>query len=228
MVYDRASYSAADPSAVKNILANDDDVTTRKVTIVSGQNLVAGSVIGGTETGVPAATAGAPFSTVGGSVGNGAVTAVSADAGAMAGRWYIEITGAAGATAAFKVIRPDGQIDGTGNVGTPYNGTGSINASVADGATDYGAGHMIPIDVLYEDGDSAKKYKLSLLAATDGSQVPDLVLAEDADASGGDIEAIAYETATLVSSALTFGTGHTVATVRESLRLKGIKIDDGD
>jgi len=227
MVYDRASYSAADPSAVKNLLANSDDVTTRKVTISAG-NLVAGSVLGGVETGVPAATAGAPFSTVGGSVGNGAVSAVSADAGAMAGRWYIEITGAAGATAAFKVVRPDGQIDGTGNVGTPYNGTGSINASVADGATDYGAGHMIPIDVVYEDGDSAKTYKLSLAAATDGSQVPDLVLAQDADATDGPIEAIAYESATVVSSALTLGTGHTISTIREGLRLKGIKIDDGD
>lgn len=70
------------------------------------------------------------------------------------------------------------------------------------------------------------KYILSLSAAADGSEVPDMVLAQDVDATGGDVEAIAYETATVVATALTLGAGHTVASIRAGLRGKGIKIDD--
>lgn len=70
------------------------------------------------------------------------------------------------------------------------------------------------------------KYILSLSAASDGSQTPDMVLAQDVDASAADVEAIAYETATVVASALTIGTGHTLASIREGLRVKGITIDD--
>ncbi len=122
MAYERAGYTQETAYQAKHLLANDDDITTRKVTILSGQNLVAGAVIG-------------------------------------------KIT-------------------------------------------------------------SGGKYKLSLSAASDGSEVPDLVLAEDCDASGGDKEAIAYETATVVATALTLGTAHTIASIREGLRDKGIKIDD--
>jgi hypothetical protein len=122
MAYERAGYRRSDPSKPLNILANDDDVTTRKVTILAGRNLETGAVIG-------------------------------------------KIT-------------------------------------------------------------AGGKYILSVAAAEDGSQVPDLVLAQDADATEGDIEAIAYETATVVSTALKLGAGHSVASIREGLRVKGIKIDD--
>lgn len=121
MPYENASAAVEDPTAFKNLLQSDD-ITTRKVTIISGQNLVAGSVIG------------------------------------------------------------------------------KITAS--------------------------GKYNLSLSAAADGSQTPDMILAQDCDASGGDKEAIAYETATVVGSALTLGTAHTIASIREGLRAKGIVIDD--
>lgn len=75
---------------------------------------------------------------------------------------------------------------------------------------------------------ASSKYNLSLLAAADGSQTPDMVLAHDVDASAGDKEAIAIETCTagLVSTALTIGTGHTLASIREGLRAKGLPIDD--
>lgn len=70
------------------------------------------------------------------------------------------------------------------------------------------------------------KFNLSLAAAGDGSQSPDMVLAQDCNASGGDKEAIAYETAQVVGSALTLGASHTIASIRETLRDKGILIDD--
>ncbi len=76
--------------------------------------------------------------------------------------------------------------------------------------------------VVGKDGDS--KYLLSLSAASDGSQTPDLIMAEDCDATSGDKTALAYERGDFNANALTLGTGHTVASIREGLRAKGITI----
>ncbi len=70
------------------------------------------------------------------------------------------------------------------------------------------------------------KYVLSAAGATDGSQAPDLILAEPADATAGDITAIAYERGDFNQNALVLGAGHTVASVREGLRGKGIFLFD--
>lgn len=76
--------------------------------------------------------------------------------------------------------------------------------------------------VLGKDGDG--KYLLSLSASNDGSQTPDLVLAEDCNASAGDKTAIAYARGDFAIQALTVGTGHTAASITEGLRAKGITI----
>ena len=68
------------------------------------------------------------------------------------------------------------------------------------------------------------KYNLSLSAAVDGSQTPDLVLAEDCDATAADTQALAYERGDFNANALTLGTAHTVASIRDGLRAKGITI----
>lgn len=62
------------------------------------------------------------------------------------------------------------------------------------------------------------KYNLSLSAASDGSQTPRAVLAEDVDASGGDAEGIIYVAGDFNQDALTYGTGHTAASVKAGLR----------
>lgn len=63
------------------------------------------------------------------------------------------------------------------------------------------------------------KYLLSASAAVDGSETPSAVLAADADASGGDAEATVYISGEFASDKLSFGTGHTAATVETALRL---------
>lgn len=68
------------------------------------------------------------------------------------------------------------------------------------------------------------KYNLSASAAGDGSQTPDLILAEDCDASAGDKGALAYSRGDFSSAGLTLGAGHTVASILEGLRAKGITI----
>ncbi|QRO34133.1 head decoration protein [Chromobacterium violaceum] len=69
---------------------------------------------------------------------------------------------------------------------------------------------------------ATKKAVLSTAAATDGSQTPDQILAYDVDASAGDVEAMAYWTGTFNTPALTLGAGHTVDSVFQTLRGKGI------
>lgn len=66
------------------------------------------------------------------------------------------------------------------------------------------------------------KYVLSLSASADGSQTPDLILAEDCDASGGDAVALAYSRGDFDENRLTIGTAHTADSIREGLRAKGI------
>ena len=76
--------------------------------------------------------------------------------------------------------------------------------------------------VLGKDGDG--KYLLSLSASNDGSQTPDLILAEDCNASAGDKTALAYARGDFAIQALTIGTGHTAASITEGLRAKGITL----
>ena len=72
---------------------------------------------------------------------------------------------------------------------------------------------------------ASKKVLLSLAAASDGSEKPDLILAHDVDASAGDTDALAYFTGPFNSQALTLGAGHSLASVFEPLRAKGIYLD---
>lgn len=62
------------------------------------------------------------------------------------------------------------------------------------------------------------KYLLSASAAGNGSETPSAVLAEDADASGGDVEALVHLSGEFVDDALTFGAGHTAATAEAAFR----------
>lgn len=71
---------------------------------------------------------------------------------------------------------------------------------------------------------SGGKYTLSLSASSDGSQVPDAVLVDTTDASGGDKEVMVYTRGEFNEAALTIGTGHTADSIREGLRVKNIHL----
>ena len=68
------------------------------------------------------------------------------------------------------------------------------------------------------------KFILSDDGAVDGSQTPDVILAEDVDASGGDKEGVVYLSGHFNDAALTFGGAHTAASTRDGLRDKNIYI----
>jgi len=59
---------------------------------------------------------------------------------------------------------------------------------------------------------------------TDGSQTPVAVLGEDVDATAGDVKAVAYTRGDFLAAGLVFGTGQTVATTEDALRMNGIFI----
>lgn len=71
---------------------------------------------------------------------------------------------------------------------------------------------------------SDNKYKLVDKAATDGSEVALLVLAEEADTSGTDIKAVAFKRGIFRSDALYVAKGDTIADHSEELRNVSIYI----
>lgn len=68
------------------------------------------------------------------------------------------------------------------------------------------------------------KYTLSASASADGSQAPDLILAEHCDATAGDRTAMAYSRGDFNANRVLLGAGHTVASITEGLRIKGIAL----
>lgn len=69
------------------------------------------------------------------------------------------------------------------------------------------------------------KAVLSLSAATDGSQNVNCILAEDADASAGDVNTVAYISGDFNTNKMTFGADHTADSTKEAFRQLGIYID---
>jgi len=68
------------------------------------------------------------------------------------------------------------------------------------------------------------KYVLSLAAASDGSQTPNCILVDGANASGGDVTAGVYLEGEFNVNAVTFGAGHSATSVRDGLRALGIHL----
>lgn len=86
------------------------------------------------------------------------------------------------------------------------------------------AGQKLPRGAVLGKVTADGKYKLSAKSASDGSEAPDLILAQDVDATDGDTAAMAYARGDFDRNALHFGADHTVETVAEPLRAKGITL----
>jgi hypothetical protein len=208
-----ASFSSDSLTHDRLFAGPSSNIHSRKVTLLSGQNLTRGTVLGKKVTaGTIAGAADA------GNTGNGAIGTLSVGTGAQLGVYRAVCIEPGTNLGTFAVFDPYGVEVGRAIVGSAF--TGQVNFTIADGATDFVAGDAFSITV----SAVTEKYLKSLAAATDGSQVPDAVLAEDCDASGGDAEALAYDRGDFAESALTLGTGHTVDSIREGLRVKGITL----
>jgi len=86
------------------------------------------------------------------------------------------------------------------------------------------SGQTLPRGAVLGKITSGGAYTLSASAAEDGSQTPDLILGEAVDASGGAKQALAYARGDFDARAVTLGAGHTVPSITEGLRAKGITL----
>lgn len=73
---------------------------------------------------------------------------------------------------------------------------------------------------------SGEKFIASLAAATDGSEVPAVIAAEDMDASTGDKLMHAYTRGRFNQDQLTIGAGHTAASIKHALWARQIYLVD--
>lgn len=196
----------------------------QKVTLLSGEVRTRGALLGKITKGGASSAAKS-----GGNTGNGtfvldATTPVRP--GAKVGVYTLRCINAATNGGTFRLEDPDGMVLGdftiTGGAGGTVTVDDDIKGVLTDGGTDFVAGDGFDVTVAAGSG----KYKLSAAASVDGSEVPDAVLAEDADGTSGDVDALVYTRGDFNQNAMTFGAGHTAASVREGLRDKGIHLID--
>lgn len=201
------------------LIAGNEETVSRKITLLSGQNCIRGTLLGKISGGAATSAAKA-----GGNTGDGTLTpdvTTPVRAGAKVGVYTVRFTAAATDNGTFRVTDPDGFALGdvvmAGGAGAFDN---DVKFAVADGATDFIVGDGFDITVAA----GSSKYIKSLSAAVDGSQAPAVLLSEDCDASAGDKVTVAYFKGTFNENAITYGTGHTAASVREELRDIGISL----
>lgn len=214
----KASFQTEGTFVPDGLQAGDFPVRTEKRTILSGQNLARGALIGlislGALSAVGAAGVPAPAAAT--------ITASpTVAAGTKVGVHHFQCV-EPGATTVSKWNHydPDGLYVGTASGNTAYSGGGLSALTITDAGTDPVVGETFTVTVTAAAGSG--KAILSLAAATDGSQTPVEILAEAADASSGDVQAITYKSGDFNQDAITFGTGHTAASVKAGLQDRNI------
>jgi hypothetical protein len=149
------------------------------VTILSGQVLKAGAVLGSITTGSSATSAANA-----GNTGNGAMGAVTVSTGAKPGVYRLNISAAATDAGTFEVEDPDGNPVGTGTVGAAFS-HGGLAFTLADGSMDFAVGDGFTITVAAGSG----KFKEHNAAGTVGEQAAAAILLDNVDATDGDTPA---------------------------------------
>lgn len=211
----QASFSSETYSPDRLVTGDVTRLLARSITLLTGQNLARGAVLGRQSTATVPTTG-----TAGGSnTGNGTMGSVAAGGTKLkTGTYTARCIRAATNAGDFQVSDPDGNLIGIAIVAVAFTSP-HLNFTIADGSTDFVVGDTFTVAVAAVD-----KYKLSAAASTDGSQVPDLILAEATDASSADVVTVAYERGDFDENAITLGSGHTASSVREGLRQKGINL----
>ena len=166
------------------------------ITVLSGENLKAGHVIGRRLV-APTVAAAAALNT---NTGNGTVTgqALGTNLGARRGTYRIVFVEPATNLGTFEVFGPDGVLVGDGVVGTEFDN--EIKFTVNDGATDFVAGDAFTIKVTagtykYQEYDPAnadggQRVAGILYAAVDASAADKagVAIARDAEVRSGDLQ----------------------------------------
>jgi len=152
------------------------------ITVLSGENLLAGTVLGAVDVGSAAAAADA------GNTGDGAMGAVTVGAGASPGVYTLTIVDPATNAGSFTFEDPAGVTVDSGTVAVAFAG-GGLSFTLADGATDFVAGDIIRITVAAGTG----KYREYDPTNTDGTETAVGILFADVDASAADASGVAIK-----------------------------------
>lgn len=167
--------------------SNSANQINEEIILGSGAGiLLAGTILGRVHAGTATATPAAVVSGSGGTPGNGAIGAVTVDAGAPEGDWEIVILNPAANAGAFEVRKPDGAVDGNGTVGVAYNG--GINFTLADGTQDFVEDDRIRVAVARLNADRWYQHDP---AAADGRQNAEGILYDKVDATSAEKKAVA-------------------------------------
>lgn len=208
-----ASFASSTYTPDQLIARRPELLSSRSITLVSGQNLARGAVLGK----ITADTVPTTGTADGGNTGNGTMGSVAAGgADIQAGTYTIRCFDAVTNAGLFEVVAPDGTVVGIAEAAVAFTSS-HLDFTIADGGTDFVVGDQFTVAV-----SGSGKYTLSAAAADDGSATPDLILAQATDASSGDVVTIAYDRGDFDENEITLGSGHTAASVREGLRTKGI------
>lgn len=185
------------------LLSEADGARSRENgTLLNGETVVAGQVLGEVEVGTASAAADA------GNTGTGTFGAITVGAGAKAGVYHLEIIEPAANAGTFIVEDPDGIEVATGTVGVAF-AAGGLGFTLGD-ATDFVAGDGFKITVAAGSG----KLRAFATANTDGSQHPRAIALYNNSASGADLP-IAYiaRDAEVNLKSLTYPSGQDAAVI---------------
>jgi hypothetical protein len=181
-------------------------------TLLSGQNVVRGTVLGQVSLGAVSVAAG------GGNTGNGTFGPLTLQKGAMAGVYKLTALSAT----LFEVLAPNGDRLNELAVGAAY--ADGFGGTITAGGMAFVAGDTFAVTVAAGavDANGNFKWKESVASAFDGSQNPAGIAADAYNATAGDINFGVYETGEFNSDALTYDGSWTLPTLSAALRLVGI------
>lgn len=184
-----------EPNRLSDWLKGEADnlFSREECTVLSGQNLKSGTVIGKVAIGAVTGAAQA------GNTGNGTIGTLSAGTGAQIGVYTAVCIEPAANAGTFEVQDPAGVVVGVATVAVAF--AGEVNFTIADGATDFVAGDRFNITVAAGTG----KVKASPETGSDGSEVAAGILLYDVDASAADVKGVIVVRDAIVSQlGLTF------------------------
>jgi hypothetical protein len=176
-------------------------LVTQPIVLASG-TLKRGTVLGQQTTAAIEVAAGT-------NTGNGTVGSTSLGASPEFGVYTLKATSAT----VFAVTDPEGNALGNATVGTAFTSS-EVNFTITAGGTAFVANDSFTLTVLNATGNFIESVK----TASDGSQTPVAVLADDADASSGPVSAGAYVSGEFNFHALTYDASWTPQTLMAAVK----------
>lgn len=203
------------------LIAGSFPIVTNTVTLASGLTLTRGTLIGQKTANLYATTTAAKNTTGGANAGAETIGSVTTAAKVRPGTYRVNLT----STTAFNVLDPDGELVGTGTVGSAFT-SNQIGLTVTTGAS---IATNDGFDVVVEElaGSGTGQYVQATATATDGSEDPRnwAILAEDTDTSAGGTNAATtcpvYIAGEFDTNYMTFGTGLSGLSCKSALKQAG-------